>query len=251
MLVRENSLPDYDNLQDLFMSKSQRKQQKGLAALPQQLEVDEEEEEEGEYEVEDQVEGGSLIAAIFGIIKGTIGPAILFLPRGFKQAGWACAVPALCFATFSYIYSAHRLLECWKVEDARQRFLVERMGEIQSLFDNHHRHLQQQQQQQQQGTGDNHHNDKFDPSKNTSDPSMFAAFSPKLLTYPELARRAFGSYAVMIEFGIAAMQFGKIHYILSRCVVFGKTWNTIFSNLLCKLFNLYRGVPDLSHLCSG
>ena len=53
------------------------------------------------------------------------------------MAGWACAVPALVFATFSYIYSAHRLLECWKVEDARQRLLAQRMEEIQDLLGFH------------------------------------------------------------------------------------------------------------------
>jgi len=35
------------------------------------------EEEEEEYEVIDTVEGGSLNAATFGIIKGAVGPAIL------------------------------------------------------------------------------------------------------------------------------------------------------------------------------
>jgi proton-coupled amino acid transporter len=182
-LVRENSIPSYGNLQDLF-----QKQQQGLPeTLMETTDVEEE-----DFEVDDHVEGGSLTAAIFGIIKGTVGPAILYLPRGFKMAGWACAIPALCFATFSYIYSAHRLLECWKVEDARQRLLAQRMGELQSFL-----------------TGNPTVSPKSPktavaPSEN----SDMAAFSPKLLTYPELARRAFGNYAVMIEFGIAAMQFG-------------------------------------------
>jgi len=38
--------------------------------------------------------------------------------------------------------------------------------------------------------------------------ALRGAFKPKLLTYSELSRRAFGSFAFLIEFGIAAMQFG-------------------------------------------
>ncbi|KAL3903852.1 MAG: hypothetical protein SGILL_010288, partial [Bacillariaceae sp.] len=182
-LVRENSMPSYGKLQDLF-----QKQQVRPETLTET--ADGEGEEGEEFEVDDHVEGGSLTAAIFGIIKGTVGPAILYLPRGFKMAGWACAIPALCFATFSYIYSAHRLLECWKVEDARQRLLAQRMGELQSFL-----------------TGNNN-NPTMSPKSPKTASSELAAFEPKLLTYPELARRAFGSYAFMIECGIAAMQFG-------------------------------------------
>eukprot|EP00957_Ditylum_brightwellii_P095300 7258870-Ditylum_brightwellii.AAC.1 len=68
-----------DNLMDLFQ-KPLELDLEGITKLV---------EEEEEFEVIDTVEGGSLTAAIFGIIKGTIGPAILYLPRGFKQAGWA------------------------------------------------------------------------------------------------------------------------------------------------------------------
>jgi len=81
-----------------------------------------EEEEEVEYEevVVDTVEGGSIPAAIFGIIKGMVGPAVLYLPRGFAISGYAIAIPAMFCATISYLYCATRLLQCWKVEsDAR------------------------------------------------------------------------------------------------------------------------------------
>lgn len=104
-------------------------------------------------------EGGSLGAAIFGIIKGTVGPAILYLPRGFQISGYAVAIPSMLFATFMYIYNAHRLLECWKVEHDKD---VIRLGE----------------------------------------------HSRSLLTYPEVARRAFGSWSMLVDIGIASLQFG-------------------------------------------
>jgi len=138
VLSKEKSIPDYGQLQDLFRKTAQKK---SSFVHPEQSGLDENGDEDGddeEFEVEDQVEGGSMTAAIFGVIKGTVGPAILYLPKGFQQAGWACAIPALIVATFAYIYSAHRLLECWKVEDARQQFLAQRMGEIQSLLEQHH-----------------------------------------------------------------------------------------------------------------
>lgn len=213
-LSRENSIPSYGRLQDLF---EQQQPCDGGVPLSENdgdddgvnddrikstttFEVD----GDDRYVVEDQVEGGSMTAAVFGIIKGTIGPAILYLPRGFQMAGWACAIPALLFATFSYLYSAHRLLECWRVEDARQRFLAQRMEEIQSL-------LEPNNVSTDGGSGVGRRLMSPSPRIRQTDAKAvdsLAAFSPKLLTYPELARRAFGSYAALIEFGIAAMQFG-------------------------------------------
>lgn len=105
-------------------------------------------------------EGGSLGAAIFGLIKGTVGPAILYLPRGFQNSGYAVAIPSMVFATIMYVYNAYRLLACWKVEHDKDIHI--RVGE--------HCHT--------------------------------------LLTYPELARRAFGPLSVLVDVGIAALQFG-------------------------------------------
>ena len=108
-------------------------------------------------------------AAIFGIIKGTVGPAILYLPRGFQVAGWAVAIPSMMFATSMYIFNAHRLLACWKVEHEKQQ--------------------QQQQQQNKQQRQQHHH--------------------VVLLTYPQLAQRAFGlSYSKFVDIGIASLQLG-------------------------------------------
>jgi hypothetical protein len=63
----------------------------------------EEEEEEAE-EIMDVVEGGSLSAAIFGIIKGTVGPAILYLPRG--TYAWTHLISTAFFLTYhTYTYT--------------------------------------------------------------------------------------------------------------------------------------------------
>jgi hypothetical protein len=152
--------------------------------------VNEEETDEEEEIIEDTVEGGSLQAAMFGILKGTVGPAILYLPHGFQTSGYAVAIPAMLFATLMFIYNAYRLLDCWKVESDRNHALAARVEEVRVLLEQ--------------------------PRE--------SSFSPALLTYSELARRALGRYAVLVELGIALMQFGVclvcLLYILSFFAAF-------------------------------
>lgn len=203
-LSNEKAIPDKVSLQDLFVQQTQEQDISGIddkrkfvSKRPKYSGLGESETgyvEDEEFEVEDQVAGGSITAAIFGIVKATVGPAILYLPKGFQQAGWASAIPALIVSTFAYVYSAHRLLECWKVEDTRQKLLVRRMSEIQSLLEKH-------------GTS-NDAESKHNQMAEKKDGANLDAFKPKLLTYSELARRALGPFSFLIEFGIAAMQFG-------------------------------------------
>mmetsp|Transcript_8527 Transcript_8527/g.21312 ORF Transcript_8527/g.21312 Transcript_8527/m.21312 type:complete len:561 (+) Transcript_8527:126-1808(+) len=63
--------------------------------------------------------GGDLSAAVLGIIKGMVGPAILYLPHGFANAGWAVAVPILILATILFLSSSACLLDSWKLESSR------------------------------------------------------------------------------------------------------------------------------------
>jgi proton-coupled amino acid transporter len=171
-----DEIPKYGTLQDLFHKEP--------------LEVEEEEEAE---EAIDTVEGGSLTAAVFGIIKGTVGPAILYLPRGFQLSGWAVAIPAMMIATASYLYSAYRLLQCWRVEKQK----VERLDELRALLE-------------PTRTSSTHLQDTTTEFGSIpAAPEEVANATPAtLLTYPELARRAFGAGSVVVQFGIAAMQFG-------------------------------------------
>ncbi|CAB9527965.1 Vacuolar amino acid transporter 4 [Seminavis robusta] len=138
-------------------------------------------------------EGGSLGAAVFGIIKGTVGPAILYLPRGFQVAGYAVAIPSMVLATVMYIYNAYRLLACWRAEHDREVAIFR-----------HKFQLQQQQQQQamaEQGKA---------PTQPTSCTTTTLHHPPVvMLTYPELAKRAFGpNYSILVDIGIASMQYG-------------------------------------------
>lgn len=177
---KKGTKPTYEDLMGLF-------HQKPLEPLEYELEpIDEEEYEEVML---DSVEGGSIVAAIFGIIKGMVGPAVLYLPRGFALSGFAVAIPAMIIATITYIYSATRLLQCWKAESDKIRLSMEKMEEIRLLLD--------------PNAGEYGGSAAYGSVENGQKSS-----NNKMLTYPELARRAFGKASFLISGGIAAMQFG-------------------------------------------
>lgn len=50
---------------------------------------------------------------IFGIIKGVVGPAILYMPHGFKEGGYGFAVPVLWLSWALFSWSMSRLVELW------------------------------------------------------------------------------------------------------------------------------------------
>jgi len=117
-----------------------------------------------------EVSGGSIPAAIMGIIKVMVGPAILYLPHGFASAGYLTAFPCLIGATIIFLYSANCLLEAWQVES---QLVTEKLPLL----------------------------------KNGGRSRSF--ISKRALTYPELARRAFGERGeTVIKTGIALLQSG-------------------------------------------
>jgi len=63
--------------------------------------------------------GGDLTSAVLGIIKGMVGPAILYLPHGFAKAGWVFAIPCLILSTILFLGSSACLLDAWKLESAK------------------------------------------------------------------------------------------------------------------------------------
>lgn len=169
-------------------------------------------EEDVEYEevIVDTIEGGSIPAAIFGIIKGMVGPAVLYLPRGFALSGYAVAIPAMFCATVSYLYCATRLLQCWKVESDK---LTQQMEQIRRLLDPEHGSsgLKSNKVDDSHGGSGGEYGSLLDGSKyndQTLSPAVEPEVQGKLLTYPELARKAFGNFAFLISGGIAGMQFG-------------------------------------------
>lgn len=65
-------------------------------------------------------EGGTVNAAIFGIIKAMVGPAILYLPHSFADAGYLFALVTLLICLLMYLYSSNRLLQTWYFVKSQQ-----------------------------------------------------------------------------------------------------------------------------------
>lgn len=92
-----------------------------------------------------------------------------------------------------FIYNACRLLECWKVESDKNHAMASHIDQAMKLMGE----------------------------------AEAAVYTPTLLTYPELARRSLGSYASLVDFGIASMQYGVcLSYLifvpqnLQECVLY-------------------------------
>jgi len=121
------------------------------------------------------VGGGDLTSAVLGIIKGMVGPAILYLPHGFATSGYIGALSIMMLSTLMYIHSSRCLLDAWKLETSKDK--EQEVMPLQSTSS-----ADQQQEPQQQHTP---------------------------LSYPELAFCAFGSRGeTLVKLGIAAMQSG-------------------------------------------
>lgn len=115
--------------------------------------------------------GGDLTSAILGIIKGMVGPAILYLPHGFATTGYALAIPIICIATIMYLYASKCLLDAWKKESALQHTALS--------------------------------------SSTTDGGKQVVSTNRRMLTYPELAHRALGPWGeTAVKCGIALMQSG-------------------------------------------
>ena len=113
--------------------------------------------------------GGDLVSAVLGIIKGMVGPAILYLPHGFATSGYVVALPMLVICTAMFLYSSSCLLQAWKHESTKSTS----SGEGTSLL----------------------------PERNKA--------ARQMLSYPELAYRALGERGeAIVKAGIALMQSG-------------------------------------------
>eukprot|EP00545_Synedropsis_sp_CCMP1620_P002629 CAMPEP_0119016154 /NCGR_PEP_ID=MMETSP1176-20130426/11844_1 /TAXON_ID=265551 /ORGANISM="Synedropsis recta cf, Strain CCMP1620" /LENGTH=509 /DNA_ID=CAMNT_0006969487 /DNA_START=142 /DNA_END=1671 /DNA_ORIENTATION=+ len=125
--------------------------------------------------------GGDIMSAVLGMIKGMVGPAILYLPHGFATTGYALALPIIFIATSMYLYSSRCLLEAWKLESLKAEDEVNLMV----------------------------------PPGGSNSASTGMPSTPqhkrrrKMLSYPELANRAMGPTGeIVVKTGIALMQSG-------------------------------------------
>lgn len=171
--------------------------------------------------------GGDLKSAVVGIVKGMVGPAILYLPHGFAQAGWVIAVPMLFASTALYLASSSSLLECWEVESKNNKRLLGLEGSGGDIGEGQYSVLEMKEQRKSNsirnmsaggnGAADGFDNEFLEGSLVADNGGRSASLTPKRLassamttpSYPDLAKKAFGSRGqTVVKIGIAAMQSG-------------------------------------------
>jgi len=137
--------------------------------------------------------GGDMKAAVLGIIKAMVGPAILYLPHGFVAAGYMTALPIMICATCLFLHSSKCLLEVWKLESERQL-----VPQQETIADD---------EQEQHDVALNIVG--CDKSEGTAAElaTPVEKKQPRSLSYPDLAYRAFGSKGeTAVKVGVALMQ---------------------------------------------
>jgi len=168
--------------------------------------------------------GGDLKSAVVGIVKGMVGPAILYLPHGFAQAGWLIAVPMLFASTALYLASSSSLLECWEVETKRNKRLLQLEGSNGNIGDSHSSLLEMKELRKKGSFRSNIDSNVVESTTTEGFENEFLEGTPAIRTpsYPDLARKAFGPRGqTLVEIGIAASE--CLQCMLCNTDVIGKT----------------------------
>lgn len=131
--------------------------------------------------------GGDLTSAVLGIVKGMVGPAILYLPHGLAGTGYALAFPMIALSTLMFLYSSSCLLDAWRLEH-------DKMHQPTKIDHTVTPTIQEDGDEEEEG-----------------DPFLDDAprYKMTFLSYPELAYRALGENGErVIKIGIGLMQSG-------------------------------------------
>jgi solute carrier family 36 (proton-coupled amino acid transporter) len=144
--------------------------------------------------------GGDLTSAVLGIIKGMVGPAILYLPHGLAHSGYALAIPIMIVATLLFLFSCQCLLDSWRLEHSR---LLQQVYEIEQARLGRQNTVEE---------GQEHpitEKSLLLPVRleNDGKPELPHHKRTFYLSYPELAYRAFGTrFEQLVKLGITLMQ---------------------------------------------
>jgi Transmembrane amino acid transporter protein len=173
--------------------------------------VDQQQQQQSQH-VEEIDGNGDLTSAVLATIRGMVGPAILYLPHGFANAGYLVAAPLLFLCTFFFLYSSQCLLDAWKYEhDNDNRKETQSNTEAPDNNDSSGGN----------NTEPSHENfersplisastsSSFQPDHQSTKTSQDTNNNSDILSYPELAYRALGPIGeTIVKVGIACMQSG-------------------------------------------
>lgn len=167
--------------------------------------------------------GGDLKSAVLGIVKGMVGPAILYLPHGFAHAGWLIAVPMLLASTALFLASSSSLLECWEIETQNNKRMLEMKDREDSTGAGAgHQTVLEMRELRNNATPRNNVNIDADPAGSGSSEEFDNEFLEGALvaesggnssyvttpSYPDLAKKAFGHKGqTIVKIGIAASEY--------------------------------------------
>ena len=196
---RAGSFSEYGTTGDGLQSDSQRRNHhRQQSSMPEWLEEIELE----EVDAHAQGVGGDSTSAVLGIIKGMVGPAILYLPHGLANAGYALAFPMILLSTCMFLYSSQCLLDAWKLEHSKkfhQPAPIAKRNEISTIAEEEDAAKEDQALLNGDGNG----------KENAQNGNTQQRFKMTFLSYPELAYRALGETGELtVKIGIAAMQSG-------------------------------------------
>jgi hypothetical protein len=189
---RADSFSDYGLVDAGLLTETERLHRRQSSAMPEWLEEIEQEEED----LHAHGVGGDLTSAVLGIVKGMVGPAILYLPHGLAVTGWALAFPMMATTTLMFLYSSRCLLDAWRLEHDRMHRVMKKEETITATAENENQPLLMASIEEGEET-------------TTAKPQEQRAYKMTFLSYPELAYRALGERGErVIKIGIALMQSG-------------------------------------------
>lgn len=104
--------PEYDDSEGIEPLETEARP--GLRRVPSWLEESRERRRGAETERTRALDGFGLVDAFLAVIKSAVGPAVLYMPKGFQEGGLAFSLGMLCVSYGLFGLGAMRLLGSWQ-----------------------------------------------------------------------------------------------------------------------------------------
>lgn len=195
-----------------------------------------------------EVSGGTITAAVFGIVKAMVGPAILYLPHSFADAGYAFAVVALWICTALYLYTSQRLLQSWKYVVSQQTEGHLKYSRSSETIEIEMAALVESEEDSDSSVTKRRSKAPEDELEIFEDEDEQQQHSTHI-SYPQLAKLAYGDLGeTIVQTGITLMQLGicLTYFIFVPHNISKSVWSLTQINLplwICLLFMVLIEIP--------